>query len=180
MSDFFTDYSAQIKAREKEIEELKKQAQDLERKQQAVAEYNEAVKAIAKKHNVEEWELVLSHGDRLAGYLKRLVKLDEPPKFFDQISGLFSGDSKESKGKPGRKPGRKPAKKKVAKKAGAAKVAPKKATRAKGRKEPKLETGTYVNPKSGETVAKIKRAPRALLDWVNEHGVAEVRKWRQG
>ena len=29
-------------------------------------------------------------------------------------------------------------------------------------------------------VAKIKRAPKELLNWVETHGVTEVRKWRKG
>lgn len=172
MTELFSDYEAQIAAHQKKIEELKQQQSELDRKRKGIEEFNAAVEKICKTYDMEEYELVLSRGDQLAKWMKKFVKVDQPPKFFDAISKLFTvgGEEDKTTSKP----------KAVKRKSSKAKKAdaPRK-TKKKGRKDPKLATGLYVNPNDGEQVRKIKRAPKALLDWCEQYGVVEVRRWHQ-
>lgn len=165
MTELFSDYEAQIAAHQKKIEELKQQQSELDRKRKGIEEYNAAVEKICKTYDMEEYELVLSRGDQLAKWLKKFVKVEQPPKFFDSISKLFGSNEDE--------PTEKKKSKSAKKAAGPGKAKPRK----KGRKDPKLATGLYVNPHTGEEVRKIKRAPKALLNWCDEHGVTTVRRW---
>ena len=165
MTELFSDYEAQIAAHQKKIEELKQQQSELDRKRKGIEEYNAAVEKICKTYDMEEYELVLSRGDQLAKWLKKFVKVEQPPKFFDSISKLFGGADGEKADKKKTKDSKKAA------------TTSKRKPRKKGRKDPKLATGLYVNPHSGEEVRKIKRAPKALLNWCEEYGVTEVRRW---
>ncbi|WLD57582.1 hypothetical protein NFC81_12795 [Salinispirillum sp. LH 10-3-1] len=45
--------------------------------------------------------------------------------------------------------------------------------------EPKLQTGTYVNPYTQETAEKRTRTPAALTEWVSVYGLGTVETWRR-
>jgi hypothetical protein len=46
------------------------------------------------------------------------------------------------------------------------------------RKEPPgLMTGQYTNPHSGQTVCKRRRAPKVLMDWIDQYGIDDVKSW---
>lgn len=45
--------------------------------------------------------------------------------------------------------------------------------------EPKLPTGTYVNPYTQETAEKRTRTPAILTEWVGVYGLGTVETWRR-
>jgi hypothetical protein len=154
------EYDLKIAELKKQIEELEIQKHAETKKLEGITAFNEAISEITEKYGISEYELLLSRQEVIFNWLKDMGKQASPAHIFDKLNDLFS--------------------KHTAKVGKLRKISNTKA----GDKEPKktagskLPTGRYKNPHTGEVIEKIKRAPKQLEHWLEEHGEDIVAAWR--
>lgn len=144
---------------DKKIDSLRRELQEAEaQKEQEVdrlkgLEHADAhLQAFYAQHELSESDLYLHKAAAITKWLKSLEADDDRPDFFAELQSFFV---RLASGKKTRV-------------AAAAKTA-----------GPRLEIGFYVNPFTGEEVKKVKRNPRQLDQWLDEHGIEIVRTWKK-
>jgi len=155
------EYDLKIAELKKQIEELEVQKHAEIKKLEGITAFNEAISEITEKYGISEYELLLSRQDVIFSWLKDMGKQASPAHIFDKLHELFSKHTLKV-GKPRKiSNGKTAGDKEVKKTAGS-----------------KLPTGRYKNPHTGEIIEKIKRAPKQLEHWLEEHGEDIVAAWR--
>lgn len=152
MSVFDIDIDKQIKQHQQKIQELEELRKSQEKKLEGLKEFDTVIKRLCNQNSLTEDELYVSRSEQIEQWLLNMAKQDNPSSIYNNLKKHF------------------------------ARTAPR-GPRAKAEKEstlpkPKLPVGTYRNPATQEKVEKIKRNPRLLDQWVEEHGFAVVRTWK--
>lgn len=154
MSVFDIDIDKQIKEHQKKIEELESLRKSQEKKLEGIKEFETVIKRLCNQSSLTEEELYVSRSEQIENWIVGMGKQDNPSSIYANLRKHF------------------------------ARTAPR-GPRAKQEKEkesslpkPKLPVGTYRNPATQEKVEKIKRNPRQLDQWIEQHGFAVVRTWK--
>lgn len=149
MSIFDLDIDKQIKAYQQKIEELEAQRAAHEKKLEGIKEFDEIIQRLCNANSLTEEELYVSRSEQIE---KWIIGLARNP------SSIYLGLQKH-----------------FAKVSGKTVKEEKKSSLPK----PKLPIGVYEHPFTHERVEKIKRNPRQLDQWIDEHGFATVRTWKK-
>jgi len=155
----FQDYDQieqQIAEHQAKIEELQEQMAQAERKKDGVIAFDKALVNLAAEYQMDEDEFFPARGEQIVDWLVGQLNDEEAPEYIKTLKARVARALKKGSESSGR--GRR-------------------ATAAKS-SEPKLEVGHYRNPYTGGTVEKKKRNPKQLNQWVEEHGLEEVQKWK--
>lgn len=145
---------------DRKIEEFKSEIEKLEAERAAQAKklegftaFENDIQKVCRDFGVSREELFVSQGDYIVEWVKSLNKLAERPEVYNELKAYFA---------------------RVIAREGSTRKSPAK----KASSGPKLEVGSYKNPKTGETIKKIKRNPKTLDEWISEHGIETVRSWK--
>lgn len=156
MSVFDQDIDKQIRQHQQQIAELEQLKKDQEKKIEGIKEFDVAIKRLCNQSALTEEELYVSRSEQIENWLVAMAKSDAPSSIYSNLKRHFE--------------------KAIAREArlGSKKADKKASTLPK----PKLAVGTYRNPATQEKVEKIKRNPRQLDQWIEEHGLQVVRTWK--
>lgn len=147
----------QIAEHQAKIEELQEQMAQAERKKDGVIAFDKALVNLAAEYQMDEEEFFPARGEQIVEWLVGQLDDEDAPDFVKTLKARVARFLKKG-GDTARRTRRA-------------------ATSAKSN-EPKLEVGHYRNPYTGGTVEKKKRNPKQLNQWVEEHGLEEVQKWK--
>ncbi|MAD43437.1 MAG: hypothetical protein CMI02_16880 [Oceanospirillaceae bacterium] len=152
MSVFDIDIDKQIKQHQQKIQELEELRKAQEKKLEGIKEFETVIQRLCNQNSLTENELYVSRAEQIEQWILGMAKEDNPSSIYTNLKKHF------------------------------ARTAPR-GPRAKAEKEsslpkPKLPVGTYRNPATQEKVEKIKRNPKQLDQWIEEHGFAMVRTWK--
>ncbi|GAA6144083.1 hypothetical protein [Thalassolituus maritimus] len=156
MSVFDQDIDKQIRQHQQQIAELEQLKKDQEKKIEGIKEFDVVIKRLCNQNALTEEELYVSRSEQIEGWLIAMAKSEAPSSIYTNLKRHFE----KTIARDARK-GDKKAEKKTS-------TLPK----------PKLAVGTYRNPATQEKVEKIKRNPRQLDQWIEEHGLQVVRTWK--
>ncbi|WP_346837623.1 hypothetical protein [Microbulbifer sp. SAOS-129_SWC] len=145
----------QIAEHQAKIEELQEQRAQAERKKEGVIAFDKALVNLAAEYQMDEEELYPARGEQIVDWLVGQLNDEDAPDYIKSLKARVARALKKGGDTPRR--GR----------AAASKSS-----------EPKLEVGHYRNPYTGGTLEKKKRNPKQLNQWVEEHGLEEVQKWK--
>ncbi|SEA08313.1 hypothetical protein [Microbulbifer marinus] len=146
----------QIAEHQAKIEELQEQMARAERKKEGIIAFDKALVNLAAEYQMEEEELFVARGEQIVDWLVGQLDDESAPEFIQTLKARVA---------------------RALKKEGEAPRRTRRAS-ANGSGEPKLEVGHYRNPYTGGTVEKKKRNPKQLNQWVEEHGLEKVKKWK--
>ena len=138
-----------IAAEQKKLEQLMLAKKELDAKREALKEVSAEFNSIYEKYGITENEYFASIADNLEEWIKDSV--DAP--IYQSLAKHFERQANKVEKAPA-------------------------AEKTSSLPKPKLKVGTYRNPATGETVAKIKRSPKILDQWIEEYGFAIVRTWK--
>ncbi|AJQ96184.1 DNA binding protein [Gynuella sunshinyii] len=158
------DYDKQIQELKKNIEELERRKQEALKREEGFNAFDEALQRIFDEYGLTEYDLFLLKSVDICKWLEKLAGEAIQPGSFHEIkemmgklyareNGLVSGKRKSAK---------------VGKKAVVVK-----------KEQPKLEIGIYTNPHTQQTVEKKRRNPKELDAWLDEYGYDTVVAWKQ-
>ncbi|MCA6063843.1 hypothetical protein [Thalassolituus marinus] len=152
MSVFDLDIDKQIKQHQQKIQELEALREAQEKKMEGIKEFDAVIQRLCNQSSLTEDELYVSRAEQIERWIVSLSKMDNPSSIYHNLKKHFARTSPRG-------------------------------PRAKAEKEsslpkPKLPVGTYRNPATNEKVEKIKRNPRQLDQWIDQHGFAVVRTWK--
>ncbi|TGG95857.1 hypothetical protein E4656_05505 [Natronospirillum operosum] len=150
---FVQEIDKKIEAFKSEIEKLEAERAAQAKKLEGFTAFENDIQKVCRDFGVSREELFLSQGDYIVDWVKSLSKLGERPEVYNELKAYFA---------------------RVIAREGTTRKSPAK----KANKGPKLEVGTYKNPKTGEKIEKIKRNPKTLDEWIKEHGFETVRGWK--
>ena len=139
-----------IAAEQKKLEQLMLAKKELDAKREALKEVSAEFNSIFEKYGITENEYFVSVADKLENWVKE--SYDNP--IYQSLSKHFERQASK------------------------AEKASTTAEKTSSLPKPKLKVGTYRNPATGETIAKIKRSPKILDQWIEEYGFAIVRTWK--
>lgn len=159
----FEKIEQQIAQHQAQIQQLEEQRVLVERKKQAIIAFDKALINLAAEYSVEESDLYVARGDQIVDWLLGQLEDENTPEYIQSLKTRMARQLKREADTPRR--GRRPVGKTQAN--GSQKPA-----------EPKLETGHYQNPYTGTTLEKKKRNPKALSQWIEEHGLETVKGWK--
>lgn len=149
-----THLDHEIAALRERLAQLETRKVEEAKRQEGLAKLDKAVADFERQYGLEEGALFEARAEQIAAWIKSVGKRAERPAFYEQLKDHFSNVLRnEGKKAPQRKRAR--------------------------RGEALLAVGNYRNPQTGEVVEKIKRNPKALDQWVAEHGLDVVRGWKQ-
>lgn len=151
MSAFDFDIDKQIKQYQQKIQELESQRQTHAKKIEGIQEFDAVIKRLCNQNNLSEEELYVSRSEQIENWILGMARQSNPSFIYQNLLKHFS---------------------KVSAKVG-------KEEKKSSLPKPKLPVGTYEHPFTHEKVEKIKRNPRLLDQWVEEHGFATVRTWKK-
>ncbi len=151
MSIFDFDIDKQIKQYQQKIQELEGQRQLHAQKIEGIKEFGDAITRICNQNNLTEEELYVSRSEQIEQWILGMSRQSNPSFIYQNLLKHFG---------------------KVA-----TKGANKEEKKASSLPTPKLPVGVYEHPFTHEKVEKIKRNPRQLDQWIDEHGFATVRTW---
>jgi hypothetical protein len=145
----------QIAEHQAKLEALQGEMARVERKKEGVIAFDKALVNLAAEYDMAEEEFFVARSEEIVNWLVGQLNDDNAPDFVQSLKArvartLKRGDSASRTRK----------------------------ITAKKPSEPKLETGHYRNRFTGATVEKKKRNPKALNDWIAEHGLDEVKTWK--
>lgn len=156
MSPFDSEIDKQISGfhqKIKELEELKiLQAQKLE----SIKEFQNTIQRLTNQQGVEEGELYVSRAMQIQEWIKSMSRMTDKPSIYNSLKEHFAKVARTEERKGAKNTAKKPV-----------------------NTEPKLLVGIYRNPTTGESIEKIKRTPKGLMDWVMDNGFETVSAWKQ-
>ena len=146
----------QIAEHQAKIEALQEQMAQAERKKEGVIAFDKALVNLAAEYQMEEEELYVARAEQIVDWLVGQLNDEDAPDYIKTLKARVARSMKKGS------------------------EAPRRTRRASSAKpeEPKLEVGHYRNPYTGGTVEKKKRNPKQLNQWIEEHGLEEVKKWK--
>lgn len=144
----------EIELHKKKIAELEQLKLDQEKKIEGFVEFDQTIKRLCNNMALTEAELYVSRGDQIISWIEALGQNERPGRIYETLKKHFEKVLKKEARKEGKK------------------------EKASTLPKPKLEVGRYKNPKTHESIEKIKRNPRQLEDWINEFGFETVRTWK--
>ncbi|MCH8552954.1 MAG: DNA binding protein [Natronospirillum sp.] len=150
---FVQEIDRKIEEFKSEIEKLEAERAAQAKKLEGFSAFENDIQKVCRDFGVSREELFVSQGDYLVEWVKSLNKLSERPEVYNELKAYFA---------------------RVIAREGSTRKSPAK----KASSGPKLEVGSYKNPKTGETIEKIKRNPKTLDEWISEHGIETVRSWK--
>lgn len=150
MSAFDLDIDKQIKQHQQKIEELEQLRAAYEKKLEGFKEFDAAIQRLCNENSLTENELYVSRSEQIEQWIIGLSKQTNPSSIYLNLSKHF------------------------------ARRAPKVRTTKKTSSlpKPRLAVGIYEHPYTRERIEKIKRNPRQLDQWIEEHGLSVVRTWK--
>lgn len=146
----------QIAEHQAKIEALQEQMAQAERKKEGVIAFDKALVNLAAEYQMEEEELYVARAEQIVDWLVGQLNDEDAPDYIKSLKARVARALKKGGETPRR-----------TRRASSAKP-----------EEPKLEVGHYRNPYTGGTVEKKKRNPKQLNQWIEEHGLEEVKKWK--
>ena len=154
MSVFDLDIDKQIKQHQQKIQELEALRKTHEKKLEGIKEFDETIKRLVNQSSLTEDELYVSRSEQIENWITGMAKQDNPSSIYMNLRKHFT------------------------------RTGPRTGKAVKEEKEsslpkPKLPVGTYVHPYTHQKVVKVKRNPRELDQWIEEHGFAMVRTWKK-
>ena len=151
------DYDAIISKFKEEIAALEAEKESEDKRKQGLEEFGTKLNAFYEEYSLTDAELLAFKSDDILASLKLMEKSDARPVVFEDLKVYFAKviDKEGARRKRG---------------TGVAKAAS---------TGPKLAVGVYRNPKTGETLEKIKRNPKPLDNWIEEFGFDTVQSWKQ-
>lgn len=149
---FIQDIDKKIEDHKREIAKLEANRALQARKAEGFVNFSKAIDQFCKEYEVSEEELFLSQSKRFLPIIKTLSKHQPKPNLILELKTFFVRLAQRDD---------------MSKKTPTQKVL-----------GPRLEVGTYHNPKTGDFVEKIKRNPKMLDSWVAEFGFAMVQSWK--
>lgn len=149
MSAFDLDIDKQIKQHQQKIEELQQLRAAYEKKLEGFKEFDTLIKRLCNENSLTEEELYVSRSEQIENWIVGLSKQANPSSIYLNLSKHFARRSPKVR---------------------SAKVS--------SLPKPKLAVGIYEHPYTHERIEKIKRNPRQLDQWIEEHGLSVVRTWK--
>lgn len=146
---FDSDLDEQIKACEDKIKALKASKEKQNQKHKALEKLNKEINKLCAEKHITLEDLYTSQSDQIEKWIKKVVKQNPDSKFCLSLKRLLQNS----------------------------KTTTNKAQKSKNTKD-KLEVGVYENPSSKERIEKIKRNPKQLDNWIEEHGLSTVKAWK--
>lgn len=149
MSAFDLDIDRQIKQHQQKIEELEQLRLDYAKKIEGFKEFDTQIKRLCNENSLTEEELYVSRSEQIEQWLVGMAKQENPSSIYLNLSKHFARRSSKTRAdKPSSLP------------------------------KPKLAVGVYEHPYTKQRIEKIKRNPRELDQWIDEHGLSVVRTWK--
>ena len=152
MSVFDQDIDKKIRQHQQQIAELEQLKKDQEKKIEGLKEFDVAIKRLCNQNALTEDELYVSRSEQIEAWLVGMAKSESPSSIYNNLKHHFEKTLNREAKKGDKKASSLP--------------------------KPKLAVGTYRNPATQEKVEKIKRNPRQLDQWIDEHGIQIVRTWK--
>ncbi|MAK92835.1 MAG: hypothetical protein CMI08_17065 [Oceanospirillaceae bacterium] len=155
MSVFDIDIDKQIKQHQQKIQELEELRKSQEKKLEGIKEFETVIKRLCNQNSLTENELYVSRSEQIEAWILAMAKEETPSSIYANLKKHFARTAPRGPRAAASKP-------------------EKESTLPK----PKLPVGSYRNPATQERVEKIKRNPKQLDQWIEEHGFAVVRTWK--
>jgi|TARA_Y100000815_G_C13317293_1_gene490979 TolA-binding protein len=152
VSVFDQDIDKKIRQHQQQIAELEQLKKDQEKKIEGLKEFDVAIKRLCNQNALTEDELYVSRSEQIEAWLVGMAKSESPSSIYNNLKRHFEKTLNREAKKGDKKASSLP--------------------------KPKLAVGTYRNPATQEKVEKIKRNPRQLDQWIDEHGIQIVRTWK--
>lgn len=139
----------QIKLYEKKIKALKLSKKEQDKKFETIEELNSYIARFCEKKEVTLGDVYASQASDIEKWIKSLAKNNADSRFYLNLKRHF-----QSVGSASNK------------------------TKKKPNLKPRLEVGVYQHPSTKEQIEKIKRNPKQLDNWIEEHGLDTVKTWK--
>lgn len=153
MSIFDIDIDKQIKQHQQKIQELEALRVAHEKKLEGIKEFDVQIQRLINQNSLTENELYVSRSEQIENWIVGMAKDDNPSTIYQNLRKHFARTAPRGPrtGKEEKKTSSLP--------------------------KPKLPVGTYEHPVTKERSTKVKRNPRELEQWIEEHGFSVVRTW---
>lgn len=152
MNVFDAEIDKQIRRLEDEILQLEQQRLDNAKKIEGIQEFDAIITRLCEEKSLTENELYVSRSEQIEEWITGMAKQTHPSSIYLNLTKHFA-------------------------RRGPRATKPKKES---SLPKPRLAVGTYEHPYTKERIEKVKRNPRLLDEWINEHGLAIVRTWKVG
>ena len=152
MNVFDAEINKQIKQHEEAIQQLEQQRINNAKKFEGIKEFDAVITRLCEQNSLTENELYVSRAQQIEEWILGMAKQSNPSSIYLNLTKHFSRRGSRATTDKQKKVSSLP--------------------------KPRLEVGTYEHPYTKERIEKIKRNPRLLDEWIEEHGLPTVRTWK--